>query len=111
MGKIDRYWKTHFPDTAPVGWDLRARLEGRWVRFHSLPGGKRYPENDKERSIVLERANLLARAVLGDAGPFYVYAYVYEPDPDLPFTADANWSFHAIPFQQSFTWREYAEPD
>ncbi|MFH0522030.1 hypothetical protein ACHBTE_33290 [Streptomyces sp. M41] len=29
----------------------------RWVRFHSLPGSKRYPESADEYGIVLERYN------------------------------------------------------
>ncbi|MEO0413274.1 MAG: hypothetical protein AAF221_15710 [Pseudomonadota bacterium] len=111
MGKIDQYWKSNFEQMAPVGWDLRIKLAPRWVRFHGLPGGKRYPENDKERSIVAERANTLAHAVLGDAGPYYVYAYVYEPDPDLPFSVDASWRYHGIPLDQRFTCLEDGEPD
>lgn len=111
MGKIDQYWTSHFPNIAPVGWDLRVQLEARWCRFHALPGAKRYPDNDKERAIILERAGTIARSVLGDNGPYYVFAYVYEPNPDLPFAVEPNWRYHGIPLDKRFTCLEDAEPD
>ncbi|MGD1953863.1 MAG: hypothetical protein ACFBZ9_01200 [Sphingomonadales bacterium] len=111
MGKIDSYWKNAFPDISPVGWELRERLPERWVRFHSLPGGKRYPESPKERAIVVERASAVAAAVLGEKGPYYVLAYVYEPDPDLPFSVENTWRYHGIPLDQRFTCLEDSEAD
>jgi hypothetical protein len=41
---------------------LRAAFLNRWVRFHSLPGSKRYPEDDAEYAEVLARHN----AVMGE---------------------------------------------
>jgi hypothetical protein len=40
---------------------LRVAFPDRWVRFHSLPGSKRYPEDDAAYAEVLARHN----AVLG----------------------------------------------
>lgn len=37
--------------------DLRAVYRDRWVRFHSLPESKRYPETDAEYAIALDRYN------------------------------------------------------
>ncbi|WP_425457790.1 DUF3885 domain-containing protein [Catellatospora sichuanensis] len=34
---------------------MRSRSPDRWVRFHSLPGSKRYPENEGEYGTVLNR--------------------------------------------------------
>jgi hypothetical protein len=36
-----------------------------WVRFHSLPGSKRYPDTADEENIIIERAIVLGDAVLG----------------------------------------------
>jgi hypothetical protein len=36
-----------------------------WVRFHSLPNSKRYPENDAEKDIIVSRAYSLAIETLG----------------------------------------------
>ncbi|MFI5297683.1 MAG: hypothetical protein ACHREM_06245 [Polyangiales bacterium] len=55
-------WDTWFPNCEPVGHHLRVAFPDRWVRFHSLPGSKRYADNDAERATILERHN----RVLGD---------------------------------------------
>jgi hypothetical protein len=111
MDKVEAYWAKHFPSMAPVGWDLRSSLPDRWVRFHSLPGSKRYPESKKDRAIVAERATALAKAVLGDHGPFYLLAYVYEPDPDLPFTVTPQWRYHGAALTEAFRGPEDSEDD
>ena len=38
---------------------LKAELTERWVRFYSLPNGKRYPETADEREEVRRRADTL----------------------------------------------------
>src|SRR5690348_5984436 len=48
-------WQQQFPDAAPAAHRLRAAFPNRWVRFHSLPGSKRYPEEEDEYSTVLAR--------------------------------------------------------
>jgi len=42
-----------------------------WVRFHSLPGSKRYATSDAERKSILSRARILAQRILG-RGPAWV---------------------------------------
>lgn len=44
----------------------------RWVRFHSLPGSKRYPESDDEYAIMLDRHH----TVLNELGPSDPELYV-----------------------------------
>jgi hypothetical protein len=55
-------WDRRFPGCPPIGHRLRHALPERWVRFHSLPEAKRYPENDAEYAEVLARHN----AILGE---------------------------------------------
>lgn len=50
-------WHQSFPSCEPVAHHLRAAFPDRWVRFHSLPRSKRYPENETEYAMVLERHN------------------------------------------------------
>jgi hypothetical protein len=50
-------WNRRFPHSKPVAHHLPVTFPDRWVRFHSLPGSKRYPENEAEYAIVLERHN------------------------------------------------------
>ncbi len=61
-----KFWNTHFEGHRPVGHHLRDSLHLRWVRFHSLPGSKRYAETDEEWAILFERHNRIADEVLGD---------------------------------------------
>ena len=50
-------WQRWFPEVDPVAHRLRAAFPDRWVRFHSLPGSKRYPEGEAEYAMVLARHN------------------------------------------------------
>ena len=38
--------------------------DARWVRFHSLPGSKRYAENEAEYACVLSRHNVVIGELL-----------------------------------------------
>ncbi|WP_416874348.1 hypothetical protein [Kitasatospora sp. SC0581] len=49
-------WERRWPGTEPVGYEL-GRARDVWVRFHSLPESKRYPDDEREYVIVLERHN------------------------------------------------------
>jgi hypothetical protein len=58
-------WQEQFPDCEPVAHLLRRRFPTRWVRFHSLPASKRYPEDASEYGMVLERHNRILRELAG----------------------------------------------
>lgn len=58
-------WEQHFPDCAPVAHWLKAAFPERWVRFHSLTGSKRYPDNEAEYATVLERHNHILADLTG----------------------------------------------
>jgi hypothetical protein len=95
-------WSRHYGTSLPLGWNLR-RSERPWVRLHSLPFSKRYPEDDMERSMVLSRANTLADDILGIGSSCWIVEARYgidelagelwsvsaEDDPDSPV-----WHFH-----------------
>jgi hypothetical protein len=55
-------WDRRFPNCEPIGHHLRTAFPERWVRFHSLPGSKRYPEDEAQYAEVLARHN----AILGE---------------------------------------------
>lgn len=50
-------WTTSFPNCEPVAHELRSAFPHRWVRFHSLADGKRYPESESEYQALLDRHN------------------------------------------------------
>ncbi len=59
---LTELWTDRWPECPPIGDELRHSVPSRWVRFHSLPGSKRYAETDEERAAVLGRHN----AILGE---------------------------------------------
>ena len=52
---LSQVWRERFGDRAPVAHELPHECRDRWVRFHSLPGSKRYAADAFERATVLHR--------------------------------------------------------
>lgn len=50
-------WQNRWPDCPPVADWLRGVYPDRWVRFHSLPGSKRYADDEADYHVILERHN------------------------------------------------------
>ena len=48
-------WEQRWPECPPLAHLLRSHYPQRWVRFHSLPESKRYPEDEQEYATVLRR--------------------------------------------------------
>jgi len=76
-------WERYYPNCDPVGHFLRAAFPDRWVRFHSLPESKRYPEDEREYAEVLTRHNrvLGALARSGEAVILLTTGYSGSPEP------------------------------
>ena len=98
-------WAHFHPTCLPLGWMLRGRAGLPWVRFHALPGSKRYADHQAERNTILSRAYALADRLLGlDQCCWVIEAETGDPstpsgialsgsetyDPDEPV-----WSFYA----------------
>jgi hypothetical protein len=58
-------WHVMFPGCEPIGHRLRTAFSTRWVRFHSLPGSKRYPEDEGEYGTLLDRHNRVLGELVG----------------------------------------------
>lgn len=50
-------WRKKWQAEPTSAHELRAERAERWVRFHSLPNSQRYPQNEAEYKVVLERHN------------------------------------------------------
>jgi hypothetical protein len=65
-------WEAAFLGSPPLAHEIREAFadsgSNRWVRFHSLPHSKRYPENEAEFSEVLARFNSLLGALVAVQG-------------------------------------------
>ncbi|MFI7005425.1 hypothetical protein [Streptomyces sp. NPDC050145] len=61
------------------------------MRFHSLPESKRYPEDESEYSIVLERYNTVLDELFG-CGEVYVITPAWATEAEVPaFQPDAEY--------------------
>ncbi len=60
-----RDWARFHPACFPLGWMLRGRTGSPWVRFHALPGSKRYADDQAQRDVILSRAYALDDRLLG----------------------------------------------
>jgi hypothetical protein len=104
LARLDSLWQRNWG--GPLDADLlRSRFADRWVRFHSLPGSKRYAETVDEAAEVQRRHG----AVLADLGPasgLIVLAQDYAPGDGF-----AGWVARELPGAR--LWRtvpEGAEP-
>jgi len=61
------FWNSVYPGTLPIPHDFKYDYSDRWFRIHSLPGSKRYPENDEEWQILLGRQNEIISDLLRDS--------------------------------------------
>lgn len=59
------WWTERFGETAPIGHRLRTAFPHRWLRIHSLPDSRRYPEGEQEQELLLQRQDAVARETLG----------------------------------------------
>ncbi|MEV5613332.1 hypothetical protein [Streptomyces sp. NPDC052225] len=50
-------WRARRGPCPPLAHRFRTVYADRWVRLHSLPGSKRYPEDESEYAVVLGRYN------------------------------------------------------
>ena len=61
-------WEQNWPGSRPAADELKSLFRDRWVRFHSLPGSKRYADTEAEYEILLYRHHTV---LLELAGPAY----------------------------------------
>ena len=55
--QFNTYWALNFADSIPIPHYFRQDYSDRWFRIHSLPGSKRYADNEEEWNILLDRQN------------------------------------------------------
>lgn len=90
--RLTAAWNAEWPETPPIAFLLRSLHPDRWVRFHSLPGSKRYPETDAERTTVLRRHHALM-AALGRSSEYFVVwtRFASDPSPDVTTPDELHW--------------------
>src|SRR5712671_5847453 len=96
MDNLDIYkaFQSSFNNCPPVGFMLRDTHGDRWLRIHSLPDSKRYPDNQQESDELLHRHLKVAQFVLQDTES-YIFVGIYGDDKDL---AGASKWYSKLPF-------------
>ena len=74
-------WFVKFPGCEPVAHRLRAAFPARWVRFHNLPGSKRYPDDQDEYATVLGRQNRILDELVGGEASIILLTTEYSGPP------------------------------
>ncbi len=74
-------WDRRFSGCRPVGWELRSAFPDRWVRFHSLPGSVRYPENEGDVAEILKRHNVILGELTRSGEKVVLLTACYSKDP------------------------------
>lgn len=98
--ELTKFWNGKFDNFTPEAHNLKYAYKSRWVRFHSLPESKRYPENESEYLEILSRHNLVLQELCGKGSKVFVVLpeYSEEPVPSQPrpelvklFSASEPW--------------------
>jgi hypothetical protein len=74
-------WTEHWGEALPISYRLRDQFGDRWVRFHSLPQSKRYPDGELEFEVLLGRHNAVIHELVEDSS-----------EPDVVNVITASWS-------------------
>ena len=64
-----RWFQHPFCQAFPLSHLMRSEFPEYWLRIHSLPDSKRYPDNEAERQTVLDRYTRFGTALLGERAP------------------------------------------
>jgi hypothetical protein len=86
MADLTTRWDAACGDCRPVSYELRGCLRDRWVRFHSLPGSKRYAEDEDEHAELMGRhltvlTELLSHGSAGKAGELVILTASWSGTP------------------------------
>jgi hypothetical protein len=71
---FQRLWLEHYCHAQPIGWSLRISHKEEWIRFYSLPDGKRYATEEPEFTELLDRYNGLADEILTGSARCWIIA-------------------------------------
>ncbi|WNO10068.1 hypothetical protein [Teredinibacter sp. KSP-S5-2] len=86
---LAKFWEKEFEGFIPKAHNLKHEYKNRWVRFHSLPESKRYPETEDEYVEILRRHNLILQEIVGDKEDLYVILPEYS-ESGVPTKPEEN---------------------
>ena len=111
MSGFGAIWRHYYPDYHPVAYMMRMGDAKHWLRFHSLPGSKRYADTEQERQILLGRQNELATEVLGaDAMCWLVQPCWVAPEGSIDCANELDPFRACRDFNLAFAWK-FKDPE
>ncbi len=84
--EFNKYWSTNYPESNPIGHELKSVYPTRWLRMHSLPESKRYAESEDEYQTILNRQNKLIGRLFGENSEIIIVSGQYE----MEFTEETS---------------------
>jgi hypothetical protein len=102
-------WRQRDLRGAPlVGHRLRELFAQRWIRFHSLPGSKRYADTDEQLSEIRRRHDTIAGALLGEGEPIVIVRTGYSESAARvpPQDGGGQWSSEGFVWFESMSMHE-----
>lgn len=106
--ELTRRWRQAWPGCPPIGHLFRSRMPDRWVRFHSLPSGRRNPTDAAEYAEALNRYNAVLGALMSESGSgaMYLITVEYGADDQASGTEPIHVGLHP----GAVRWMEAADP-
>lgn len=71
-GKPMAEWLKYWPACPPIRYLLREKYPRRWLRVHSLPGGKRIPDGSRDENVLLRRHLRVVSEIMTDTTKCYL---------------------------------------
>ncbi|WP_043511785.1 MULTISPECIES: hypothetical protein [unclassified Actinoplanes] len=91
---LSMLWDDRWPGCSKLPYELRD-VRDRWIRFHTLPGSKRYPGSDAEYEMVLARHNnILDELVTGPTVLVATAGYSDTAQPQQPCRSPETLAVH-----------------
>lgn len=70
--EFEKFWNNYYNQTIPLNYLFKEVYHERWLRIHSLPQSKRYPDNDIEMNIILQRQNQIISDLYSENEEIYL---------------------------------------
>lgn len=107
--ELTRRWQESWPGCPPLGHLFRRRFPDRWVRFHSLPSGRRHPLDSADLRRALNRYNSVLNALLDESSGAAIYLITVEYGPQD--SAAGTEPIHTGLHQGAVPWMRASDPD
>jgi hypothetical protein len=103
-----RWFQNKVIQAFPLAHLMRENFSEHWMRIHSLPEGKRYPDNQSEKEIVLDRYARFGTALLGEKSPCLIIQSRMNGD-DRKLLPEFQWNpIHQIKIDDEEVWNSWS---